>query len=83
MEPVGIGTAQRLTGFQPQVNLSYQFTTDMHPQDITLNLALLLESFEGRLVTVTAYNDTISIIEAPTSLLDPQMYAYPQPPLSM
>lgn len=73
MEPVGIGTAQRLTGPQPQLDLSYQFTTEMHPQDLILNLAMMLKTAEGRLVTLTAYNQTISIVEAPTSLLDPQM----------
>lgn len=45
----------------------------MHPQDVILILALMLKTAEGRLVTLTAYNQTIAVIEAPTSLLDPQM----------
>lgn len=45
----------------------------MHPQDLILNLAMVVKTPEGRLVTLTAYNQTISIVEAPTSLLDPQM----------
>lgn len=52
----------------------YSFTTDMHPQDLRLNLITILKN-NNALFTMSVYNETISIVEAPTSLLDPQMYA--------
>lgn len=73
MESIGAGDWASLTEPQPQIDLTYQFTTEMHPQDLILNLAMMLKTPEGRLITFTAYNQTISVIEAPTSLLDPQM----------
>lgn len=56
-----------------QIELPYQFTTEMHPQDVVLNLAMYLLTPDGQLATLTAYNQTISIVEAPNSLLDPQL----------
>jgi len=53
--------------------LTYSFATEMHPQDLTLNLAAVLQKGDGTVFTKPFYNETISIVEAPTSIFDPQM----------
>ena len=58
-----------------KVDLPYTILVDMHPKDLRLNLQMVL-STEQKLVTATAYNSTVSIVEQPMSLLDPQLYVY-------
>lgn len=59
-------------------DLPYIIQLDMHPQDLRLNLQLVLKTPEQTLVTATAANVTVSIVEQPMSLLDPQLYvAFP------
>lgn len=53
--------------------LSYQITTEMHPQDLRLSLASIVSDSEGRFYTVYAYNGTVSVVEPETSFFDPQM----------
>lgn len=53
--------------------LTYAFATIMHPQDLTLEVKTLI-SRGPRVFTLTAFNESVSIIEAPVSILDPQMY---------
>ena len=55
-----------------KLEIPYEFVNEMHPRDILLNLAMVLR-FEGEIVTITAYNQTVTVVEAPTSLLDPQL----------
>ena len=55
-----------------KLEIPYEFVNEMHPREILLNLAMVLR-FEGEIVTVTAYNQTVAVVEAPTSLLDPQL----------
>lgn len=45
----------------------------MHPQDVIFNLKMFLRTPEGLAVSQSAFNQTISIVEAPTSLFDPQV----------
>jgi len=51
----------------------YTFTTDLHPQDLRLQLIAVLRNSENAVFTVAAYNETVSIVERPTSIFDPQM----------
>ncbi|KAE8157694.1 hypothetical protein BDV40DRAFT_304916 [Aspergillus tamarii] len=53
--------------------LSYQITTEMHPQDLRLSLASIVSDSEGRFYTVYAYNGTVSVVEPETSFFDPQI----------
>jgi hypothetical protein len=50
----------------------YSFTTDMNPQDLRLEIVAVVE-VDKAIYQVRAFNDTISIVEPPTSLFDPQM----------
>ena len=54
-------------------SLSYSFATDLHPQDLKLNLAAVITNSEGTPYTVQAFNETVSVVEADTSIFDPQM----------
>lgn len=54
-------------------SLTYSFATEMHPQDLRLNLAAVLQSSAGQIYTQQVYNETVSIVEAPISFFDPQM----------
>jgi hypothetical protein len=53
--------------------VSYDFATEMHPQDIRLSIAAILADHEGNFFTVSAYNGTVSVVEPETSIFDPQM----------
>jgi hypothetical protein len=61
-------------------SVSFPITLDMQPQDVRVQLYAVLADDKGTIVTVEAYNGSASIVEPPTSLLDPQMYAHPQQP---
>jgi hypothetical protein len=52
---------------------TYSFATEMHPQDLRLNIAAVLQSAAGQIHTQQVYNETVSIVEAPLSWFDPQM----------
>ncbi|KAF2703488.1 hypothetical protein K504DRAFT_392239 [Pleomassaria siparia CBS 279.74] len=51
----------------------YSFSTEMHPQDLRLQLIAVLKDHKGVFHTVSVYNETISIVEPPTSIFDPQI----------
>lgn len=53
--------------------ITYSFATELHPQDLRLNLAAVIQDSEGNVFTKSFYNETVSIVEAPTSIFDPQM----------
>ncbi|CUS15473.1 unnamed protein product [Tuber aestivum] len=55
-----------------KIEIPYEFVNEMHPREILLNLAMVLRH-EGEIITVSAYNQTVAVVEAPTSLLDPQL----------
>jgi len=57
-----------------QQSLPYAFTTDMNPQDLRLQIVAIVQSQEGLIYQLQAYNSTVSVVEAPTSIFDPQMY---------
>lgn len=53
--------------------LTYAFATDMHPQNLRLSLVGVLQNREGSVFSKVVYNETVSVVEAPMSFLDPQM----------
>lgn len=54
-------------------SLSYAFTTDMQPADLRLVLAAVVGDNKGLAYTLQAYNETVTVVEPETSLLDPQI----------
>ena len=54
-------------------SISYSFVTDLHPQDLKLNLAAVITDNEGAAYTLQAFNETVSIVEPDASIFDPQM----------
>ncbi|KAG0128149.1 hypothetical protein HOY82DRAFT_489688 [Tuber indicum] len=69
-------TSKKLGGMEvlkdQKIEIPYEFVNEMHPREILLKLAMMLR-YEEEIVTVTAYNQTVVVVEAPTSLLDPQL----------
>lgn len=55
-------------------SLTYSFATEMHPQDLRLNIAAVLQNSEGNVFSIPVYNETVSVVEGPMSIFDPQMY---------
>lgn len=53
--------------------LPYSLTTEMHPQDLRLNLISVLSKNVTQFFTIQAFNGTISVVEPETSIFDPQM----------
>ena len=58
-------------------SISYNFATELQPQDLKLNLAAVVTDSEGTPYTLPAFNETVSIVEPDTSIFDPQMYVNP------
>jgi len=51
----------------------YSFVTDMHPQELRLNLAAVVGDQENSFYTFQAFNGTVSVVEPNTSVFDPQI----------
>ncbi len=58
-------------------SLPFTFTTDLHPQDLRLNLIAVVQSQAGNIYQVQAFNETVSVVEPATSIFDPQMCEVP------
>lgn len=54
-------------------SIPYSFALDMNPQDVRLRLLAVFTNEKGDIFQVPAYDGETSIVEAPTSFLDPQM----------
>jgi hypothetical protein len=51
----------------------YHFSNTMNPQSLRLILAAIVQDVNGNQFQVNAFNGTVSIVEAPFNILDPQM----------
>ncbi|KAL8999363.1 MAG: hypothetical protein Q9169_001789 [Polycauliona sp. 2 TL-2023] len=54
-------------------SIQYKFATELQPQDLKLNLAVVLTTNGGTPITVQAFNETVAIVEPDTSIFDPQI----------
>jgi hypothetical protein len=54
-------------------SLSYTFVQDLQPGDLRLNIAAVVRDQKDHFYTIQAFNETVSIVEPETSLLDPQI----------
>lgn len=80
-DPTGSHLIRNLTAVRYGVEVAagekqsvpYTFVTEMHPQDLRLNIAAVISDSENTFYTVQAYNSTVSIVEPDTSIFDPQM----------
>ena len=54
-------------------SVAYSFATELHPQDLRLTVTAVLTTDMGGLYQVTAYNETVSVVEPDASLFDPQL----------
>ncbi|OCL12586.1 hypothetical protein AOQ84DRAFT_311961 [Glonium stellatum] len=69
-------TAQRYNIEIPageQESVTYNFATEMHPQDLRLQLVTVLKDDKDAFYTMQIFNETVSVVEAPTSIFDPQI----------
>lgn len=57
-----------------RLEIPYVILVDMHPKELLLKVQMVLRAPDQKLVTGTAYNSNVSIVEQPMSLLDPQLY---------
>ena len=56
--------------------LAYSFVLDMNPQDVQLKILAAISDSAGNIFQFDAHKGTASIVEAPTNIFDPQMYAF-------
>ncbi|KAI1395398.1 hypothetical protein F4819DRAFT_478548 [Hypoxylon fuscum] len=56
-----------------KASLPYSFVLDMQPQDVRLQLVGVVSNAANQIYQVGVYDQTVSIVEAPTSILDPQI----------
>jgi hypothetical protein len=79
--PITAGVLRNLTAVQYDLTVEpeekkevpYSFVLDMQPQDVRLQLIAVISTSKGQMFQVSAYNQTASIVEPPTSFFDPQM----------
>lgn len=53
--------------------LPYSLTTEMHPQDLRLNLISVISKNITQFYTIQAFDGPVSVVEPETSIFDPQM----------
>lgn len=54
-------------------SLPYSFVLDMQPQDVRLHLVGVVMGGNNNIYSIGVYDEQVSIVEAPTSIFDPQM----------
>ncbi|KAI2784946.1 hypothetical protein F4815DRAFT_143816 [Daldinia loculata] len=54
-------------------SLPYSFVLDMLPQDVRLQIVAVVSNSANQIFQVGVYDQTVSIVEAPTSIFDPQI----------
>jgi len=85
-DPEGSRIVRNLTTVQYGVQIAsgeketvpFNFVTDMHPQELRLNLVAVVGDQENMFYTFQAFNGTVNIVEPNTSIFDPQMSVYTQ-----
>jgi hypothetical protein len=55
------------------LTLPYPFGVDMMPTDLRLLLAAIVADEKGQQYQIEAFNGTVSVVDAPISMFDPQM----------
>ncbi|KAI1767486.1 hypothetical protein GGR53DRAFT_112577 [Hypoxylon sp. FL1150] len=56
-----------------KASLPYSFVLDMQPQDVRLQLVAVVSNAANQVFQVGVYDQTVSVVEAPTSFFDPQI----------
>ncbi|CZT06462.1 related to signal sequence receptor alpha chain [Rhynchosporium agropyri] len=56
-----------------KATLPYSFVNDLNPTSLRLNLIAVIASKAGNVYQVQAYNETVTVVEAATSIFDPQI----------
>ena len=51
----------------------YEIKTEMHPADLTLKLGAVVSDSEGAFYTIGAFEGSVSVVERPMSVFDPQV----------
>ena len=51
-------------------SVPYNFNVDMQPADLRLQLVAVVSDAKGAVYQVQAFNETVSVVEAPTSFFD-------------
>lgn len=82
-DPSGARIVRNLTSKQYGVlvpageseTLPYTFQTNMHPQELRLNLAAIIGK-GNNFYSQQAFNGTVQVVEPDSSIFDPQMYVY-------
>ncbi|KAI6247367.1 hypothetical protein HI914_04437 [Erysiphe necator] len=54
-------------------SLSYTFTTDLHPQNLRLDIIATISNQNGSSYHIQAFNQTVTIVDPPASIFDPQI----------
>ncbi|KAI1104911.1 hypothetical protein F4804DRAFT_170363 [Jackrogersella minutella] len=54
-------------------SLPYSFVLDMQPQDVRLQLVAVVTNGAQQIFQLGVYDQTVSIVEAPTNIFDPQI----------
>ncbi|KAL8643592.1 MAG: hypothetical protein Q9210_007620, partial [Variospora velana] len=54
-------------------SVEYRFKTELQPQDLLLNLAVVVTDEKGEPFTIPAFNETVAVVERDTSIFDPQI----------
>lgn len=54
-------------------SVSYSFATELHPQDLRLQLTAVITNGIGAMYTLNAFNETVSVVEPDASLFDLQL----------
>lgn len=58
-------------------SLPFSFVLDMQPQDVKVDLMAVVKNPDGQIFQLKTYDGTAQVVEAPTSIFDPQMYVIP------